>query len=149
MSQAAHLSPQATERLFARMAATYGAAWTRQIADVPLADAKAAWAHELAGYATRMEPIAWALENLPERCPNVIEFRNLCRQAPATQAPRLPEPKADPARVAAELAKLGHVRSSATPDRRDWARRILASHQDGGRVNATSLRFAKQALHLA
>ncbi len=27
--------------------------------------------------------VAWALENLPERCPNVIEFRNLCRQAPA------------------------------------------------------------------
>lgn len=144
------LPVKAIDRLFERMAATYGAAWSRQWADVPMADVKAAWAHELSGYASRLEALAWALEHLPERCPNVIEFRNICRQAPAPEAPRLPEPKADPERVKRELAKLGESRakSEATPigDNKAWARRILARHQAGEKINPTSVRFAREAL---
>lgn len=144
------LPVKAIDRLFERMAATYGAAWSRQWADVPMADVKAAWAHELSGYANRLEALAWALEHLPERCPNVIEFRNICRQAPAPEAPRLPEPKADPERVKRELAKLGESRAKceAAPigDNKAWARRILARHQAGEKINPTSVRFAREAL---
>lgn len=144
------LTTKTIDRLFERLAATYGAAWTRQWADVPIADVKTAWAHELSGFKGRLDAVAWALENLPERCPNVIEFRNLCRSAPAPEAPRLPEPKADPERLKAELSKLGDLRAKAvatsTVDHKAWAKRLIARHEAGEILNMTSLRFAREAL---
>ena len=144
------LSAKAIDRLFQRLAATYGASWTRQWADVPINDAKSAWGHELAGFANHLDAMAWALENLPARCPNVIEFKNLCRQAPEKETPRLPEPKANPARLKAELAKLGEVKqeivSKSNFDHKAWARRILSEHQQGNRLRPICLRFAQEAL---
>lgn len=145
---------KAVDRLFDRLAATYGAAWTRQWADVPITDVKTAWMHELATFANSLHRIAWALENLPPKCPNVIEFKALCRQAPAPEVPRLPEPKADPERVKAELAKLGHVRQasvapSSSVDHKAWAKRIVARHEAGDKINPTTLRFAREALNMA
>ncbi len=142
---------KAVDRLFERMAASYGAQWTRQWQDVPMTDVKAAWAHELTPLENSLTRIAWALENLPARCPNVIEFKALCRLAPMPDAPRLPEPKADPERVRAELAKLGELRASVgsnSGDGKEWARRIIHRHQMCERINPTTLRFARQALGL-
>ena len=123
------------DRIFNRLAATYGAAWDRQNGLAPMADYKTVWEHELSGFLQSrqsMMRIAWALENLPERCPNVIEFRNLCRQAPAPEVPRLPEPAADPARIAQELAKLAPLRDSPPrTDSREWARKLIARHESG------------------
>lgn len=142
------LPVKAIDRLFERMAATYGAQWSRMWATVPIADVKSAWAHELSGYTNRLDALAWALENLPERCPNVIEFRNLCRQAPVPEAPRLPEPQADPQRLAAELARLGEVRRNLpdAPGGKDWARRLIDRAKAGDRINRTALKFAQQAI---
>ena len=145
------LPTKAIDRLFERLAATYGAAWTRQWADVPMNDVKSAWGHELQGFATQLEALAWALENLPERCPNVIEFRNLCRRAPAPDMPKLPEPKANPERIKAELAKLAPLRQAAAQefgDRKEWARRIVSRHQAGDRVRPLCLQFAREALRM-
>jgi hypothetical protein len=142
---------KAIDRLFERLGATYGAAWTRQWVDVPMNDVKAAWSHELQGYASNLQPIAWALENLPERCPNVIEFRNLCRHAPAPEVPRLPEPKVDPERLKQELAKLSSIRASVAPgsnDGREWARRIIGRLEAGERINPATLKCAKDALRM-
>lgn len=146
---------KAIDRLFERLALTYGAAWVRQWEGLNMNDIKAMWAHELSGFSGRLEAIAWALENLPERCPNVIEFRNLCRRAPAPEVPKLPEPKADPERMRAELAKLGHVPASqragvtATVDHKAWAKRIIERHDSGEKVRPISLRFAREALVLS
>lgn len=145
------LPSKAVDRLFDRLGATYGASWDRSLGSAPIADVKAVWAHELAGFADKLPMVAWALENLPERVPNVIEFRALVRRAPVPDAPRLPEPKADPQRVKAELAKLAPAisasRSPQTPcDHKAWAKRILARHEGGERLNATTLRFAKEAI---
>ena len=147
------LPNKAIDRLFDRLSATYGSAWTRQWADVPLGEVKTAWAHELSGYAseTGLNSIAWALENLPEKCPNIIEFRNLCRRAPVPVVPQLPEPKADPGRVAAELAKLASVRKAATSSARDhkaWAKALIARHNAGDPIKPIQLRFAREALRL-
>lgn len=142
---------QALDRLFSRLAATYGAAWERNLGSTPLADVKTAWGHELSGFSGRLEAIAWALENLPPKCPNVIEFKNLCRQAPAPEAPRLPEPKADPERLKAELSKLGEVRKavvSSSVDHKAWAKRLIARHEAGDRIRPVTLRFAKEALRI-
>lgn len=144
------LPVKAVDRIFSRLGATYCAAWERSIGSMPLADVKTAWSHELAGFATRLQDIAWALENLPERCPNVIEFRNLCRQAPRDAEPQLPAPKADPERVKAELAKLGTLRNTAAAPggSKDWARALLARAAAGERIRPICLRFAREALRL-
>lgn len=144
---------KAIDRLFQRLGATYGRQWTSMWEHTPIADVKTAWAHELSIFADRLEVIAWALENLPARAPNAIEFKNLCRQAPRpeTQLPKLPEPVADPERLKSEFAKLREVMKpepGARRDGRSWARRILQRHEDGEIISTCTLRFAKEALRM-
>lgn len=142
------LSIKAIDRIFARLTATYGADFLARYRGVPEQDLKTAWAHELAGFECHLNAIGWALENLPERAPNVIEFRNLARHAPLPEVPRLPEPKANPARVAEELAKLATTKTQVFEpvDHKAWATRILTRHQAGEKINPTSLLFARQAM---
>ena len=142
---------QAVDRLFSRLTMTYGPTFTRTFEGLDLNEVKSLWSHELAFYCTqdRMIDVAWALENLPERAPNIIEFRNLCRKAPEREKPRLPEPKADPVRLQKELARLGEIREkvlTTAVDHKAWARRIIARHQAGDKLNLTILGFAKEAL---
>jgi hypothetical protein len=144
---------QAVDRLFSRLTMTYGPSFTRTFDGLDLNEVKSLWSHELSFYNTheKMSDIAWALENLPERAPNVIEFKNLCRKAPKREAPKLPEPKANPERLKAELAKLMAPAKEAAAkaqftDGREWARRIVEKQQAGEKLNAVTLRFAKEAL---
>lgn len=131
---------KAIDRLFHRLGATYGAAWDRSLGQTPVADAKTVWAHELSGFRTSLHRVAWALENLPERCPNPIEFKHLCRAAPAAEVEALPEPKADPARVAAELAKLGNIvnatKQASPHGMKDWAHRLRAKEAAGYKLSS-------------
>lgn len=147
------LPNKAIDRLFERMAATYTTAWVRQFEVVPMQDVKTAWAHELAPFAGRLDAIAWALENLPGKCPNVIEFKTLCRQAPRPPEPALPMPAANPERMREELAKLGHIEkakrmNASTFDHKAWAKRLIAQHEAGEKVKPISLRFAREALRM-
>jgi len=141
------LSVETIEWLFKRLLATYGAAWDRSLGTAPILDVKAAWAHELSGFSGRLDDLAWALENLPERCPNVIEFRALARSAPAPKAARLepPPPKAAPQQVSAALERM-RADPGDDPDRRNWARRILARREAGEKVSPTVVEMARNAL---
>ena len=144
-------STKAIDRLFDRLELTYGSQWTNFWKDRPIADVKTAWCYELQSFDHRLDAVAWALENLPDRVPNLIAFRNLCRSAPAKEVIVLPEPKADPERLRAELAKLGEIRAQSLPanlDGREWARRILQRQKDGELLSTISVRFAKEALRL-
>jgi hypothetical protein len=118
-----------------------------------MGDVKTTWAHELALFTERLDALAWALENLPPKCPNVIEFKSLCRSAPRPVEQQLPEPKADPARVAAELARLSDVKKAAKSaahahDAKAWAKTLISRDAAGQFVRPISLRFAKEALRL-
>lgn len=140
----------AINRLFDRLAATYGASWLRQWDGVDPGPVKSLWAHELSGYSNNLGAIAWALENLPEKCPNLIQFRNLCRNAPEVEQKRIDQPKADPARVAAELAKLAPLlaaKPASFTDSRAWAKVILQRIKDGEIVNPAAAQMAKDAVH--
>lgn len=140
---------QAINRLFDRLAATYGASWLRQWDGVDPGPVKSLWAHELAGYENNLAAIAWALENLPETCPNLIQFRNLCRKAPEVEQKRLEMPKADHARVAAELAKLAPLlaaKPASFTDSRAWAKSILQRIKAGEVINPTTAQMAKDAV---
>lgn len=77
------------DKLFARLQGVYGRDFTYQFSnvdstgfDVGLANARQVWGEELGGFSEHPEAIAYALENLPERIPNVIVFREICRKAP-------------------------------------------------------------------
>jgi hypothetical protein len=138
---------KACDHLFNRLLAVYGTQWTKQWQDVPMQDAKDAWARELGQYARRLEAIAYALDNLPDRAPNAVQFRNLCRAAPAPDVPALPVPEANPQRMREELAKLGHVtgaKPQTTTGAMDWAPRILARHAAGAKITPTVMKMARE-----
>lgn len=138
------------ERLFARLNATYGRDFMSRYEGQDSGAVKTSWGHELDGYRNNLRPIAWALENLPDRAPNVLEFRAICRRAPAAEVPLLPEPKADPKRIAEELAKLGGIREAAkVPYRaKEWAYTLKTRHEAGDRLNANQIRCYRAALEL-
>ena len=137
------------EYVFKVLSAAYGAAWDRYLGTAPIGDVMTVWANALDGFTQTPQArkrIAWAINNLPDRCPNAMEFRRLCHQAPATDVPLLPEPKADPQRVAAELEKLRTHADHQRSDPKDWARRHIARHEAGEHVRPVTLRFAREAL---
>lgn len=150
------LPMKAIDRLFERLTATYGTQWVRIWEGIPIQDVKTAWGHELEtfGSAPGMRSIAWALDNLPDRAPNAVQFRNLCRTAPAEAAPALPLPPANPERMRAELAKLGHVeKAKRMPttggiDHKGWAKALIARDAAGEKVRPISLKFAREALRV-
>lgn len=130
------------DRLFDRMHATYGPEWARQIAGRPLNDVKTVWSHELSGYMNHLAAIGYALDNLPERCPNLIQFRNLCRSAPAREVTKLEAPKADQAVVKAAIASI--PAALVKHDMKEWARRIVA---EGDTKRLYRYKLAVAALH--
>jgi hypothetical protein len=141
----------AIDRLFERLALTYGSAWQNSFGAAPITDVKSMWQHELSSFLQNRETmrrIVWALDNLPERVPNVIQFKNLCRMAPAPEVPMLPAPPADPARVAAELAKLAPMMVERTErvDPKAWAKRLRFRNLAGERLNSIQIQMYKQAL---
>jgi hypothetical protein len=146
------LSLPAIERLFLRLIATYGQDFLRECEGMDSNAVKAIWAHELAAYESDLKPIAWALENLPDRAPSLMRFKALCRAAPRPATVLLPSPAADPGRVAEELAKLGAIlqktASSQPVDHKAWARKIMTRIEYGQKVCTFAQRCARQALGL-
>lgn len=137
------------EKIFSKLTVAYGNEFLNRWKGIDINDVKSDWSDCLSGYQQNPGAIAFALGNLPDsKAPTAQEFRALCRRTPETSVPRLPEPKADPARVAAELAKLAPVRKAAAGrvDHKAWAKTILRNHEAGHRLNPTSLLFAKQAM---
>jgi hypothetical protein len=141
---------QPIDRLFERLSMTYGIAWDNSIGSAPLNEIKTFWMNQLSGFMQSKESmmaISWALNHLPERPPNLVQFKNLCYQAPAVERPQLPSPPADPERVKQELAKLGAMNKSKS-DPKDWARKILGDYAAGVKKSPTVLKMARDALNV-
>ena len=145
------ISIKAIDALFERLTATYGRRFTSMYDGIDPQSVKTAWATELDYWGSQegLESIAWALKNLPEDPPNPIQFKKLVRSAPPPEVPRLPEPKADPERLKAELNKLGglSVGFAARNPNKDWAKRIVAEHERGGKIASATLKLAREALN--
>lgn len=141
---------QPIDRLFERLSMTYGIAWDNSIGTAPLNEIKSFWLHSLSGFMQSkesMQAISWALGHLPERPPNLVQFKNLCYQAPAVEKPQLPAPPADPVRVNNELAKLATMRIGAQKiDPKDWARKILGDYAAGVKKSPAVVEMARNAL---
>jgi len=137
------------DMLFKTLSATYGAAWDRSLGTAPLNDVKTVWGSHLAGFT--VADIRYALDHLSAKCPNVFEFRDLCRAAPRKETQRIEAPKADPAVVAGELERQLGVRqaiASGLNDPKAWAKTLVRRADAGERIRPISLKFARQALGL-
>jgi hypothetical protein len=135
------LPTRVTDRLFDRLAATYGSQWLSLWAALPIGEVKGLWAFELAPFAERLDAIAWALENLPERPPNLVAFKALCRQAPRTEPAPLPEPPADPERIRQVVATLREATAS-DPQRQRSGRNPAEILVDGLIERASTARLS-------
>jgi hypothetical protein len=141
------LSLKAIDRIFERLTMTYGRDFTSKWEGVDQNAVKSSWSHELSCFNGALHMIGWGLENLPEKPPNVIQFRTLCRQAPHAEAKALEVPKADPDRMRTELEKLSVFKvSTIRTGNRDWAHAILRRLEDGAKISPTVVQMAKKAL---
>lgn len=137
------------DTLFVTLAATYGAAWDRSLGTAPMLDVKTVWGNHLAGFT--VADIRYALDHLSAKCPNVFEFRDLCRAAPRKEELRIEAPKADPAVIAGELERQLGVRqaiASSLNDPKAWAKSLVCRADAGDPIRPISLKFARQALGL-
>ncbi|MEY4074738.1 MAG: hypothetical protein RJA29_2095 [Pseudomonadota bacterium] len=83
----------------------------------------------------------------PDFPPNLPQFEAICKAvmprktyAEEQGLVRLPAPAKQ---------SIGPVEYEVKNDGKDWARRIMARHEAGERLNPTTLRFAREALNLS
>jgi hypothetical protein len=142
------LSTAVIDRLFAALFNIYGSQWLNQWKDNDLGEVKVLWSDQLGFFANHLDSIAWALDHLPDRAPNLVQFKRLCMDAPKHSQVEALEWKATspiPANIAKELKKI------AQPTKQDpkaWAHRILKRVEMGEKPSSISVRFAKEALGL-
>ncbi|ARU06158.1 hypothetical protein CCO03_17070 [Comamonas serinivorans] len=135
------------DKIFTKLTLTYGRDFLARWEGLDMADVKADWAHELAGFQRFPEGIKHALEHLPPgKPPTVREFRDMARKAPPPEFKALPAPQADPAVVAEVMAQASQAVAATAHDPKAWAHRILREHEAGVKVRAVRLRFAREAL---
>lgn len=137
------------DRIFEKLTLAYGRDFLGRWEGVELNAVKSDWAHELSGFDKHPEAIAWALQNLPERPPTVLDFRKIARLAPSKPVPQLEYSPAGKERIAAELAKLGpgaRLKPARIMGNKDWAHAVIARAESGGRVTRTVLKMARDAL---
>ena len=142
----------AVDRLFQKLLMVYGSDFERMWGNLNLNDVKIFWAHELGFYAEHLECIKWALENLPDRCPNLIQFKALCKQAPRPEHKKLDYSKADAEVVDKELAKIASEALQAPKneqgivDHRRWAKKLAERHKNGEKLSLIQIKMCKEAL---
>ena len=148
------------DKIFLRLQGVYGREFTTQFSvidqttgvDVGLENAKEIWGEELATFRDWAEAIGYALKNLPEKAPNIIRFRELCRHAPPkNQALALPHKPTETEREKNKgIARQAFQSLASKPgdDGRDWARQILSkpTYDDGRARSPASIKIAKTAL---
>lgn len=132
------------DHLFAKLTVRYGAAFLRQWPDADPALVKADWAEVLDG--VRGDSLSYTLRYLPAAPPNAIQFRDLCRRAPAPHQLQLPAPapSADPERVQRIMARLRRVDTDSLADK--CARNIVRIVAERGGLLSLRQREQLQAM---
>jgi hypothetical protein len=88
---------QLIDIVFTKLSLVYGRDFLGRWEGIDISDVKGDWAHELSGYEGNPAAIKYALQNLPNKAPTVLEFRAICQRAPEpAMAGYLDAPKANP-----------------------------------------------------
>jgi hypothetical protein len=142
------------DRLFERLFMIYGTdkmqgLWRGQ----EMADVKACWAVELAGYNGDELRAGFAAlhRDHPEWPPTLYQFADLCKAAVRQEAYKaLPWPKIDPKEVDPRIHALKVAITSQHPDPLAWSRKILERHAAGDKtVDWLALKMAQDAERIA
>lgn len=144
----------AIDRLFDRLAMTYGTEFSNKWGTLNSMDVKTYWSHELSVFADNLNAIGWALQNLPDRCPNLIEFKSLCKQAPrpaltVLDAPKAPVEVVD--KVFAEIALKAFkkpVDENGKTNHKRWAKKLRDRHAKGEVLSLVQIKSYKTALDM-
>ena len=106
---------QLVDVVFTKLSLIYGRDFLGRWEGIDLSDVKGEWAHELSGFEGNPAAIKYALQNLPNKAPTVLEFRSICQRAPEPMpAALLESPKANPEvmRKALEAARAALTRAA-------------------------------------
>jgi hypothetical protein len=145
MDQRSSLPETWTDRIFDKLALTYGAAWLKKWEGMDLAAVKADWGHELRGFQMAPQSLRYGLEHLPaDFPPTVLQFRELCIKRPEFVADRLPAPKVDEAVVKAVVEGIQRVRDRVNP--RQWAYDLQEREKEGDRLTNAQRSMWREAL---
>lgn len=132
------------DRIFEKIAVVYGQQFLNRWRDIDLNTVKSDWCHELSGFEKNPNAIAYALANLPDTPPTVLQFKQLCLRSPSVDQQQLMPPRPDPKMVALIADGIREKVSKTEPkDYKQWARNILA-HPEG--KTRAQLDMAKRAL---
>ena len=127
------LPTKVIDRLFDRLALSYGSGFKNKWSNVDANTIKSHWAHELSTFEDNLKAIGWALEHLPDNCPNLMQFKTLCRQAPKPDFKHLELEKAPVDMVDSEILKM--VKTLVEPqkdkDYKAWAMKLKTRDEAG------------------
>lgn len=139
------------DKIFERLTVRYGDRFLNRWKGIDMDAVRHDWSMTLAGFEQWPEAISFAFDHIDdEKPPTAAMFRSIAMKAPKPERLVLPEPKSDPARVAAELAKLAPLKVASTSrfDHKDWARRLQATDNAGEPINLNQRRCYRLALGL-
>jgi hypothetical protein len=134
-------APEWLEKLFSRLAVSYGQDWRSMWAGLDPVAVQRDWYAKLALIQeNKPQALAYALEHLPERVPTAEKFKALCLMAPSEHK-ALAAPFSKPnAKFAAEvLARLKAHQQEAGRPADAVARRLEARRAAGERLSAPQL----------
>ena len=131
------------DRIWQRLTVRYGQAFLGRWAGVDLADVKADWAEQLAGFTSRPDCIKYALENLPDdKPPTVAVFKALCNAMPEPNVLKLSAPRSAPP---AEVIQA--IKTVFKPgDAKAWAYCLQGREAAGEKLSSIQRRFWREAL---
>jgi len=134
------------DRLFHKLALVYGVDVAKRYSGLDPAAVKQEWANCLSGFKDRPDALKFAIDHLPsDRCPSMLQFRDMCRQAPIPEHKALTAPKVDKAIVTKEMAKL--VEEAFKPgDPKAWAHKLKKRHDAGEQLTLVQIKSYKKAL---
>lgn len=145
------LSLKTVDYLFARFSAIYGSEFANKWAGQDSDAVKAAWAYTLADYDNNQPRIKWALEHLPERPPNALQFRALCALAPeqnGLQAIAKDEPMTFSKEVRDAIVAGMSAPAPQEHGMKQWAHDLKARADNGEKLGMNQIRCYKNALGL-
>jgi hypothetical protein len=141
------LPTKVIDKLFLRLSNAYGSQWSSLWKDNDITEVKDLWAEELSFFADHLEAFVWALDHLPDRPPNLIQFKKLLMDAPlANRVQALEFTAVTPMPPA--IAKIFKKALTPSQDPKAWAKRILKRYENGEKPSNISVRFAKEALNI-
>ena len=132
------------DRIFEKLQLVYGSHFTGRWSGGSIEAVKADWAHELDGMESHPESIKHALQHLPvDQPPTVLQFRQLCRNAPTPPSKALPAPEVDKAKAAQVLAQCRDV-FARKGDHLDTLRELAESDARDGTFRGRKVTLAQR-----